>query len=219
MLSANRLYYEKRVDGVRFLFLDTNDLVYDDADPDRARAQIQWLDGRLAEEIRPTVVLVHHPFIQSSKKHAGQAVALWNRRWDDGRTLPERLIEGGVDLVISGHVHSHEAFRIERGGRTMWSLNASGMPNSASVLGWQPFKSARRPHDWQGKEAEKLHGAGYGGVDPTSGEWTVAQIGWMREDENQFAAVTVDEDRTLHVELRTADGVVRYGWKIPTRDE
>ncbi|MDA1095279.1 MAG: metallophosphoesterase [Acidobacteria bacterium] len=215
-----KMFFAKRVGHVRLLFLNTNDLpdVYPAmrlTDPDageRAAAQLRWLEDQLREEVHPTIVIAHHAFVQSASKHRGHANALWNHAYaaHGGRTLPEILIDGGVDLVLTGHVHSYEVFKLERNGRAMWSVNASGKPTGF----W--FPGTRMPRDWRGDELEHLEGRGF---ETRLNEWAVTQVGFMTDatKRDQFALVTVDDAGGLDIELRAVDGTMLERVQIPSR--
>lgn len=213
-----RMFFAERVGPVRLLFLNTNDLpgVYpklrssDPAAEERAAAQLRWLEAELREEVHPTIVISHHALVQSPSKHRGHANALWNHAYEEhgGRTLPEILIDGGVDLILSGHVHSYEVFRLERDGRRIWSVNASGKPTGI----WRP--GTRMPRNWQGRELERLENRGF---TTRLDQWTVDQLAFMTDEtkRNQFAMVTVDEVGTLELEIRSVDGSVLFVTRIP----
>lgn len=214
-----KMFFAKRVGRVRLLFLNTNDLpgVYPDMhanDPgagERAAAQLRWLEDQLREEVHPTIAVAHHAFVQSASKHRGHANALWNHAYDEhgGRTLPEILIDGGVDLVLTGHVHSYEVFKLERNERTMWSVNASGKPTGF----W--FPGTRMPRDWRGEEQEHLEDRGF---ETRLSEWAVTQVGFMTDatKRDQFALVTVDDTGGLEIELRAVDGPMLERVQIPS---
>ena len=218
--SEQRMFFAKRVGRVRLLFLNTNDLpgVYpnmhadDPGSSQRAAAQLRWLVDELREEVHPTIAVAHHAFVQSPSKHRGHANALWNHTYDafGGRTLPEILIDGGVDLVLTGHVHSYEVFKLERNGREMWSVNASGKPTGF----WMPGQ--RMPRDWQGEELEQLADRGF---ETRLSQWAVTQVGFMTDatKRDQFALVTVDEIGGLDIELRAVDGMTLERVQIPSR--
>ena len=217
--TVDRMFYATEIGPVRFLFLDTNELgVYPDLpgkDPDapaRIRAQLEWLQRELTDTSRPTVAVSHHAFVQSAKKHRDHAVTLWNLVHPElgGRTLAQALHDGGVDLVLTGHVHSYEVFALERADRPMWSLNASGKPTGS----WFRLPGQRMPNDWRGREMARLKDAGFEtGVD----EWRVRQLAFMTDDtkRNQYALVTVSTTGSMHVELRAIDGAVLHVLDIP----
>lgn len=190
--STERMYYEKRIGRMRLLVLDSNDLVYGDdgeADPEeptalgpRAEAQWRWIVHALAEPEAPgqvTVVAIHHPLVQSSKMHRDAAIALWNRRVD-GRGLPEIFLDGGVDLVLTGHTHTFEHFRLERGDAGFDMINVSGRPRTAVL--W--FGASRRKaRDWRGTELIEMADEGWEQLEG----WSVSQVDAMLDDEaNQF---------------------------------
>ena len=207
--TDNRMFFAKQVGRVRLLFLNTNDLpgVYprlfasDPGAEEWAAAQLRWLEEELRTEVHPTIAISHHAFVQSPSKHRDHANVLWNHTYDEHgkRTLPELLIDGGVDLVLTGHVHSYEAFKLERNGRTMWSVNASGKPTGF----WFPGK--RMPRNWQGRELKRLNEAGF---TTRLDQWAVTQLSFMtdRTKRDQFALVTVDGDGSMEVEIRSVDG-------------
>ena len=218
--TTARMYFSKQVGKVRFLFLDTNDVpgVYPDLAErdgdaaDRGREQLAWLRQELDEEVHPTVVLSHHAFVQSPRKHRDHATILWNRRHDafDGRTMPEMLIDAGVGLVLSGHVHSYEVFELARGGHTMWSVNASGKPTGS----WFRRPWTRMPADWRTHELDNMRDKGFRTrVD----QWSVTQLSFMTDEtkRNQYALVTVDGRGSMHLKLRAVDGLVLHTLDIP----
>lgn len=137
VFRPDRLYYRKTVGALRLLMLDSNALIYPEiggcrggyAVGDRAAEQLAWLVDELE---RPwtgrTVVGLHHTVILSATKHEGHARCLWNGAYaaHGDRTLPQILIDGGVDVLVSGHTHTYEVLRLTRGGRSMLSVNVSG---------------------------------------------------------------------------------------------
>ena len=217
--TVDRMFYATEIGPVRFLFLDTNELgVYpelprnDPAASTRIQAQLEWLQGELADPSGPTVAVSHHAFVQSAKKHRDHARTLWNLVHPElaGRTLAQALHDGGVDLVLSGHVHSYEVFALERAGRPMWSVNASGKPTGS----WFRLPGQRMPNDWRGREMARLGDAGFEtGVE----EWRVRQLALMTDDtkHNQYALVTVSDTGAMSIELRSIDGHVLHSLEIP----
>ena len=215
--AGDRLFFAKRIGPVRLLFLNTNDLpgVYPalhDDDPEavgRSAAQLQWLENEPRTEVHPTIALSHHAFIQSASKHRGHANALWNHAYvdHDGRTLPEILIDGGVDLVFSGHIHTYEVFKLERNGRQMWSVNASGRPTGL----WFPW--SRMPNDWRGGEMDRLDDAGF---TTRLDEWTISQQSFMSDDtkRDQLVMGFVDVSGRLQIEIRDVEGTVLYSLQV-----
>ena len=137
VFRVDQLYYAKTVGALRLLVLDSNDFIYPErgsckgryqAD-DRGARQLRWLVDELgAPWDGPTVVALHHTFILSATKHEDHARCLWNGAYPAhaDRTLPEILIDAGVDLVLTGHTHTYEVIQVSRGGRTMLSVNVSG---------------------------------------------------------------------------------------------
>jgi Calcineurin-like phosphoesterase len=219
-LSADRFWFRKDIGLVRLLFLDTNDLVYGDDGEERGResptpgsraeAQLRWLEAELAGDDRGpdalTVVVMHHPFVQSSPKHRPQAVALWSYRWGD-RTLPEMFLDGGVDLVLVGHTHTTERFRMRRlaDGADMVLLNVSGRPRPGYLWFGEREREAR---DIAGRERTWLTERGWRGLDG----WEIEQQHAMIHDEtNQCAMFTVDAGGGLRLRMAYVekDGAVR----------
>lgn len=203
-LSASKLYYRKDAGSVRFYFLDTNDLVYGDtgnqlemtepAPGSRAEAQMRWLVDELAappadREVR--IAIMHHPFVSSSKKHREQARGLWSYRYQ-GRTLPDILIDGRVSLVLTGHTHTYERFRLRRSdGREFQLINFSGRPRESML--WFGGE-AREAQDWRGREEQSLRENGWTGLE----RWEVRQEeATLGAGSDQFGIVSVGADGRL----------------------
>ena len=145
-LSPDRLFYRKDLGAATFLFLDTNDLVYGpDGDRDACPAEVDpggregrqmaWLREQLADtaarEPRLVIAVLHHPPVQSSKIHRKAAASIWNVR-DGGHRLVDLLADGGVDVILTGHTHTYERFRLVRDdGRRIDVVNVSGRPRDA----------------------------------------------------------------------------------------
>lgn len=198
-LTQDRLYYRKVVGRIRFLFLDSNDLVYDEgrhvdeaAVARRAHAQLDWLIRELNDPAfgpsATTVVVMHHPFIQSSAKHRGQARDLWNLHYH-GRRFADILADGGVDLVLVGHTHTYERFTVTRkDGRGFHLINFSGRPEPSFL--WVGA-AQRRGEDISGNETAWLYGHGWTGLN----DWRVVQDDVMaREEADQCGLFGVDAD-------------------------
>ena len=211
--DAERMYYRKDIGPATFLLLDSNDLVYgphgergacpDTIAPNTPEGrQMVWLSEQLA--LTPTerlvIVVVHHPFVQASDKHLSQARSLWNTRFG-GRSILDMLADAGVDLVLTGHTHTYERYRLERSdGRTVSLVNISGRPRDAFL--WYGA-SSRRPEDIRGEELEWFEEEGF---DPLDG-WSISQEEVMlSEDEaNQFALFMLGPDGRLTMEVRFLD--------------
>ncbi len=219
-LSSDRMYYRKEIGPVTYIFLDTNDLIYGDdgdlintASPppgSRAEAQMKWLCMQLDPQIprgARLVVVMHHPFLQSSKKHGKQGRALWSYRYGD-RFLPDIFADAGVDLVITGHTHTYERFFLERDdGRSFALVNFSGRPR-ASFLWFGD--GARRAHDIAGMETEYLAGRGWENLD----RWRITQVEAMTADEaNQAGVFTVSGDGTLRMQVHYLDDASPEGYR------
>ncbi|MGH7681430.1 MAG: metallophosphoesterase family protein [Candidatus Eiseniibacteriota bacterium] len=197
-VTPDRLYYKKVVGRVRFLFLDSNDWVYDEgfnvdtkAVTQRAHEQLEWLVRELADPAfgpaATTIVVMHHPIIQSSEKHRDHARRLWNFKYH-GRRLADIFADGGVDLVLVGHTHTYERFTVTRkgDGRAFDLVNLSGKPEPSFL--W--FGAGeRRAEDLRGNEAGWLYEHGWTGLDG----WTVAQNEVITKDE-------LDQCGLFHVE-------------------
>lgn len=184
-----RLFYAKTVGPLRLLVLDSNDLVYPARGSCRERysagtrgsEQLSWLADELSRAWNgPTVVAFHHTMILSASKHEGHARCLWNGSYaaHGDRTLPEILIDGGVDVVLTGHTHTYEVLRLSRGGREMLSVNVSGTSGGSRL--------ARRVSEPLSDFADR-------GWD-LSGWTAVSQGAFMPPDNivNQFGLLSVD---------------------------
>ncbi len=210
-ISSERFYYKKEVGPLRMIFLDSSDMIYGDGgmleDPttplpgSRAEAQFVWLEEQLADTSweGSTLVAIHHPLIQSSKKHRDQAKALWSYRYK-GRTLPDMLLDGGVDLIISGHTHTYERFRLRReDGREMQLVNLSGRPRTAFL--WKG-DGRRRAQDVAGNELSWLAEEGWRDLEG----WRIFQEEAMLEDEaDQFGLFAVDPGGEIWLEMHFLD--------------
>ena len=126
--SEERLFYAKTVGPLRLLVLESNDLVY----PARGACRDQYSTGArgaeqlswLTEELShawdgPAVVAFHHTMILSASKHEGHARCLLNGSYaaHGERTLPEILIDRGVDVVLTGHTHIRSPLPYSEGAR------------------------------------------------------------------------------------------------------
>ncbi len=215
--GPDRMYYAKVIGPLRFLFLDSNDLVYgDEAELDspaspppgsRAEAQMIWLADRLAETgpWLTTVAVMHHPFVQSSKIHRDDAAALWSYR-NGGETLPNMLIDGGVEVVLVGHTHTYERFDLTRAdGDRLILVNISGKPGGG-------FGAARRrARDLRGREIEMLRDGGWEDLEG----WTIVQREVMDvDDANQFAVIDVDPEGGMTIEMHFLDRDEPSGLRI-----
>jgi hypothetical protein len=213
-LSPDRLWYRKDVGPATFLFLDTNDFTYGvngdrdecppSVDPDsREGRQIAWLHEQAAELAAKdalVIAVMHHPLVQSSEKHRPSARALWAFS-DRGQTFADLLVEAGTDVVLTGHTHTFERFRLVRGdGRTLHLVNISGRPRDAFL--WIGA-GKRRARDIRGEEAAFLAEAGWTGLE----RWKITQEDLMpKEGEaDQFALFSVEEDGGLVLEMRFLD--------------
>ncbi len=209
--GPDRMYYRKDLAPVTFLFLDTNDFVYGETgdrttcpreiDPrSREAAQVTWIEAQLDaigdDPVRPTVVVMHHPPVQSSEKHLETARSIWNVS-RDGRQLIDLLADGGVDVIVTGHTHTYERFRLVReDGHEIVVVNISGRPRD-SVLWFG--RGARRARDIRQREDAWLEDHGWLGLD----RWDVIQEDVMLkgDESNQFGVFDVESDGRLFLEV------------------
>ncbi len=224
-LGSNRMYYAKTAGRVRFLFMDTNDLVYGEGGKlrdagapkpgSRTEEQLRWLVRELGIETNApdsaTIVVMHHPIVVSSKKYRSSARHLWRTTFE-GRTIPDILMDGGVDVVITGHTHTYERFRIERNdGRVMHVVNLSGRPRTSFL--WFG-DGGRRCQDIRAKEDEWFRDNGWHDM----ARWSVRQEDAMIGDEaNQFAILDVDASDGIEMEIVYLDGERAQGDRRPER--
>lgn len=227
-LADGHFYYRKDLGTTRLLFLDTNQLVYgvegerEECPPTiepgtPAGRQFAWLVAQLAlgageapngrsaastavDTPARTIVILHHPFVQSSKKHRPQGRSLWNATYE-GRRLADILADAGVDLVLTGHTHTYERFRLTReDGQSFSVVNLSGRPRNDFL--WFGAK-ARRARDIRGVERERLRDWGWTDVD----RWQIKQEEVMlkRDEANQFGVFEVTTDGEIHLETFFVD--------------
>lgn len=218
--SSSRMYYRKDIGSARFLFMDTSDMIYGDAGEgrgegmvhgSRAGAQMEWLIDELADCADDpggaTILVMHHPIVQSSKKHRAQSAYLWGHSYA-GKTVAEILLDGGVDLILTGHTHTYERFVIsDQDRRTMQLVNISGRPRGGLMwlgpLGrlWGGGVT-RRAADIAGREGDWLSSRGW---EIPSG-WSISQADAMRGDESdQIGIFTVEEDGGILLEMAFLD--------------
>ena len=199
---VDKLYYVKTVGSLRLLMLDSNDLVYPERGActerypagDRGAQQLRWLVDELANPWDGhTVVALHHTFVLSATKHEDHARCLWNGAYaaHGDRTLPEILIDGGVDLVLTGHTHTYEVIRVSRGGRSMLSVNLSGKSGGSRRA--RPVSDPMRAFAARGWDMSGWEGVSQGAVMP-SGSMV-----------NQFGLVTVTADGALECVIHHVD--------------
>jgi hypothetical protein len=202
-LAPTRLYYERTVGRVRFLFLDSNDLVYDDQPGvlERREAQLAWLTAALARVPdrpgHPTIVVMHHPILQSSAKHREQARELWSLAYR-GRRLCDILADAGVDLILTGHTHTYERFRASRpDGKGFQIVNLSGRPRPGFL--WFGDGARRAQMIPSGGERFWFYDRGWRGVEG----WEISQDEAMtHEESDQYAVFTVEPDGGVTMALR-----------------
>jgi len=202
-LNFKKLWRRYDLPMLRLILLDTNDLVYGPSghegevtDHPRVRNQLTWLVETLAEtDVRPVVVALHHPPVSSAKMHRHAAADLWSLRWQ-GRTLMEILADGGVDLVLTGHTHTYERFRLRSpAGNSLHVVNVSGRPRD-SAFWWGSGR--RRARDWSTDTIDELAAAGWRDLDG----WEITQQDAMLDDQqNQWAMLHVTPDGRLGLEM------------------
>jgi hypothetical protein len=219
------MYYRKDLGAAAFLFLDTSDWVYGEhgernacprfVDPGtRGEEQITWLRKQLAEatddDERLRIAVMHHPLVQSSKKHRSTASSLWNFE-ADGQPLIDILADGGVDVILTGHTHTYERFRLTRSdGHEIVLVNISGRPRDSFL--WVG-SGDRRARDIRGEESSFLEENGWLGLD----SWEIVQEDVMlKEGEaNQFAVFTVEPDGQLFCRVHfVGDGETRRSERV-----
>ena len=97
----------------------------------RQRAELEALLGRLAEEGRPRVLLIHHPPLP-----AGQSR---RRQLDDAEAVRALLARAGAELVLHGHTHRTH---LDRVAGPAGPIPVVGVPSSSAV-GRRPGRRAR----------------------------------------------------------------------------
>jgi len=200
-VDRERMYFRLDLGPLRLICLDSNDLVYGDGEPamtPRGRDQLDWLEEQLRDGPgRPptTLLVLHHPFLQTSSKHRPIAQHLWTLE-HRGRRLVDLLADGGVDLVLSGHTHTYERFTLTRSdGAGFGLVNLSGRPRDAFL--WFGA-GARRAEDIRADADTWLTDAGW-----DLGDWSVTQDAVMGSPElNQYGIFTVGPDGQLGLEVR-----------------
>jgi 3',5'-cyclic AMP phosphodiesterase CpdA len=109
-------YYTFVRNGVRFLVLDTNLM-----NP----AQLTWLERVLQESTEEwKVAYFHHPLYSSAGRHGSQL--------ELRVTLEPLLVRYGVNVVFSGHDHTYERFKPQK-GITYFVAGSGGQLRRADV--------------------------------------------------------------------------------------
>ncbi|RKZ13095.1 hypothetical protein DRQ32_02330 [bacterium] len=200
--APRRLWYRKNIPGARILFLDSNDWVYGPSDDQSVHNtdQLAWLSAQMAEDFDGrTIVVMHHPILSSSKKHRGMALRMWKIQWSDD-LLAEMFLNGGVDLVVVGHTHSYERYRLtDPEGRSLQLVNISGRPRPGFLwFGAGP----RRAKDIRGQEMEYF--ARLGWPPEQLAGWTIEQLEAMSDEDteaNQWGELTVGPEGRFDLEM------------------
>jgi hypothetical protein len=216
--ASGELHWEWSHGPLRILALDSNRIVYRQKGESsrqhraRATAELEWLRERLGEPegARHTILALHHPFVQSSAKHRESAIELWGME-HGGTRLLDLLADAGVDLILTGHTHTYELFRLTReDGRGLWQMNLSGRPRGAWLgLGaWE-----RRATDIRGQETVWLDRKGF---DALPG-WSVEQTEVMLPPErNQYAVFSVAPSGEVSVRVQFFEKKPPYAL-VPSR--
>jgi hypothetical protein len=200
LFQGNQLWYRKDAPGLRILFLNTNDWIYGPGEtlPARRTSQLAWLSSQMAEDFEGrTVVAMHHPIVISSKKHRDASARMWSVAWS-GETLAEMFARGGVDLVITGHTHTYERFRLTSpSGDSFQHANLSGRPRNSFL--WFGA-GARRAKDIRGEELDHLIKVGWRREELEG--WQFEQLDGMFEDEeNQWGELTIYPGGKMEMEV------------------
>jgi 3',5'-cyclic AMP phosphodiesterase CpdA len=99
--GETNLYYAFRAASAHFIMLSSY------SDFDAGSRQYQWLTAALAQVDRATtpwlIVSFHAPWYSSNVAHQGEFPS-----WGMRAALEPLLLQYGVDLVFSGHVHAYE---------------------------------------------------------------------------------------------------------------
>ena len=133
------------------------------------------------------------PYLLAVGNHEDHARCLWNGAYaaHGDRTLPEILIDSGVDLVLTGHTHTYEVIRASRGGRAMLSVNVSGRSGGSRRA--RPVSNPMRAFASRGWDMSGWESVSQGVVMPSG-----ALV-------NQFGLVTVTADGELECVIHHVD--------------
>jgi 3',5'-cyclic AMP phosphodiesterase CpdA len=154
VLPEPERYYSFDWGDIHFVALDTTE---------RDREQLAWLEKDLANQKRRWVIAFGHHAMYSNALRDGQQVAV-------RQSFAKILTDHKVDLVVMGHEHHYERFRIADvnyivsgggGGRLHKFRGASQALKQATVHHFLAFevtdtKLVMRAIDIDGKEIEKL---------------------------------------------------------------
>ncbi|HET9634711.1 MAG TPA: metallophosphoesterase [Gemmatimonadaceae bacterium] len=96
----DRGYYSFDVNGWHLISLNS-ELYFDAGDPDKARAQEDWLRADLRAHLTQcAIAYFHRPYFSSGAYGTTREL----------KTIWQILYDGGVDLVLNGHEHDYERF-------------------------------------------------------------------------------------------------------------
>lgn len=218
LFGEKRLWYRLDAPGLRLIFLDTNQWVYlrDGTLPEHRQEQLAWLSAQMSEDFDgATIVAMHHPLVISNKKHRTMAAELWSLKWSE--QVIASMIAPGTDLVLTGHTHTYERYRLAApGGDSFHLVNVSGRPRDSFL--WFG-DGARRAQDIQGRELDFLGRAGWNRNDLEG--WSVQQLDAMTDKDteaNQWVEITVAPDGSLSGEafylVDRGEGGYRSGGKF-----
>ena len=201
LFGETRLWYRLDAPGLRLIFLDTNQWVYAPNDDQAAHVteQLAWLSAEMAADFDGhTIVSMHHPFVISNKKHRGIASRMWGIQWSN--EVLASVIAPGADLVLTGHTHTFERYRLSSpAGDSFHLVNVSGRPRNSFL--WFGA-GARRAQDIRGREVEQLIQTGW--RRELIEDWNIEQLDGMFDEKteaNQWAEITVSPDGPLEIEM------------------
>ena len=152
--SSDPLYYSFDVGGVHFVMLSS----YSDYSP--LSAQHAWLRrdlSRVNHTRTPFIVAVTHaPWYQTNIMHQGEGDAM-------KASMEGVLLEYGVHLVVSGHVHAYERVHAVSSGAVLnqtCGIQYVVVGDGGNREGVYPFPSADTAPEWSAyREAAYGHGS------------------------------------------------------------
>lgn len=122
--------------------------------PAQTRAALAWLDAAPADALK--VVVVHHPLVEMI------GGPMTGRVWG-GQAAARALAEGGVDLVLSGHIHAPFVWPYPFGdggaqavGAGTLSMRERGAPPSFNVIEADAGEIRIVAQAWTGSRYEPL---------------------------------------------------------------
>ena len=164
-------------------------------------AQAEWLDRKLGEsDAMWKVVSLHHPYFLPEAFDRGEDDAL--RR----EALSEVIDRHGVDLVLTGHVHTYGRSTLTLGDQPTASRAASGEPRDIKTVFVISASGAKNSDIWNEDQVEEIVGDG----EP---DFQGLSVDRVAGNTPMFQVIRIDGSN-LSYEARTAIGTLYDSFQL-----